>query len=257
MDPDTWASPGTGTSDSPMRLPIGTPLTTRRSLEPWFAWTSTPSVYSRPGRRSLREDVPTPPLKPWQIMPVPPPTLPSGTGPSVAFAIASATCSGRTCVPNPSLRCPSQVSPTTGRIPPSSSSRDAPRAAHLTSPSYTAPTLRVDVSAMGDRSIPDSRSQCIPVTSPQPLRTWNPADSGSLHGSPGCGRITVTPVRTGPRPTTSSPSPSISVTCPTLTPGTSVMQSRCPGTPSPTTRPVSRKRGIFTPAVAWWPVGGP
>jgi hypothetical protein len=30
--------------------------------------------------------VPIPPLNPWQIIPVPPPTLPSGTGPAAAAA---------------------------------------------------------------------------------------------------------------------------------------------------------------------------
>ena len=33
------------------------------------------------GRRARRDAVPMPPLNPWQIIPVPPPTLPSATGP--------------------------------------------------------------------------------------------------------------------------------------------------------------------------------
>ena len=45
---------------------------------------------------STRDAVPIPPLKPWQIIPVPLPTAPSSTGPSSAAANASWTCSGRT-----------------------------------------------------------------------------------------------------------------------------------------------------------------
>ena len=36
---------------------------------------------SSPSMRTTRELVPVPPLNPWQIMPVPPPTLPSATAP--------------------------------------------------------------------------------------------------------------------------------------------------------------------------------
>src|SRR5260221_8444170 len=46
----------------------------------------------------------------------------------------------------------------------------------------------------------------------------------------------------GPVPTTSGPSPSISVTCPTRTPGTSVIALRGPGRPRPMTMPRSRAR---------------
>ena len=37
-----------------------------------------------------REPVPVPPLKSWQIIPVPPPTFPSGTAPFEAPSIAEA-----------------------------------------------------------------------------------------------------------------------------------------------------------------------
>ena len=57
-----------------------------------------------------------PPLKPWQTIPVPPPTAPSSTAPPSAPASAEATCSGLTWKPLMSLRKPSQVSPTTGRL---------------------------------------------------------------------------------------------------------------------------------------------
>ena len=45
---------------------------------------------------AARDEVPIPPLKPWQIIPVPLPTAPSRTAPSRAPANASCTCSGRT-----------------------------------------------------------------------------------------------------------------------------------------------------------------
>src|SRR6185369_13446399 len=49
-----------------------------------------------------------------------------------------------------------------------------------------------------------------------------PASTRSVNTAPG-GRMAVTPVRTGPLPTTRGPSPQISVVCPTRTPATSVM----------------------------------
>ena len=56
------------------------------------------------------------------------------------------------------------------------------------------------------------------------------------------GRIAVTPVRTGPCPTTSRPSPSMSVVWPTRTPGTSVMAFTGPVGTWPMAKPRSRKR---------------
>ena len=44
-------------------------------------------------RRRTRDAVPMPPLKPWQSIPVPPPTLPSATGPPRAPSSALMTCS--------------------------------------------------------------------------------------------------------------------------------------------------------------------
>ena len=38
---------------------------------------------------TTREEVPIPPLKSWQIIPVPPPTLPSATGPGAAASSAA------------------------------------------------------------------------------------------------------------------------------------------------------------------------
>ncbi len=106
---------GAGTSSRLRTIPTGTPFTWNRSRRPWLACTSTPTVKPPRSGGSTREAVPTPPLKAWLIMPVPPPTLPSGTGPAVAAPTASATCSALTWKPLMSLRTPSQVSPTTGR----------------------------------------------------------------------------------------------------------------------------------------------
>ena len=57
-----------------------------------------------------------PPLNSWRIMPVPPPTQPSSTGPDAAESSAAHKCSGRTCIPLMSESQPSHVSPTTGSI---------------------------------------------------------------------------------------------------------------------------------------------
>src|SRR5690606_11409377 len=53
------------------------------------------------------------------------------------------------------------------------------------------------------------------------------------------GRTAVTPVRTGPSPTTSFPLPLTSVTCPTVTPATSVIALCAPVSP-PNVMPRSR-----------------
>src|SRR6185436_5972068 len=90
---------------------------------------------------------------------------------------------------------------------------------------------------------PDSRIHSSPVSSPLPFIVAVPAKSGSTHTSPSWGTITVTPERTGPCPTTSSPSPEINVVCPTRTPATSVIALNGPGVPSPITMPRSRARG--------------
>src|SRR6185312_9183110 len=80
----------------------------------------------------------------------------------------------------------------------------------------------------------------MPVISPLPFWEKKPAKTGSLKFFPR-GRMAVTPVRTGPLPTTSLPSPEISVVKPTSTPGTSVIASAGPGVPSNGT-PRSRAR---------------
>src|SRR4051794_13266532 len=108
--------------------------------------------------------------------------------------------------------------------------------------SRTVPTERVFVIPIGPWSMPASRIHSRPVSSPLPFSVKAPANSGSLHTSPSWGRITVTPVRTGPSPTTSGPEPRMSVVWPTRTPRTSVIAFRGPGVPSPITIPRSRAR---------------
>src|SRR4051812_33478477 len=57
-----------------------------------------------------------------------------------------------------------------------------------------------------------------------------------------CGTIIVTPVRTGPSPTTRPPSPRITVAWPTRTQPTSVIALAGPGRPCPIATPRSRAR---------------
>lgn len=90
-------------------------------------------------------------------------------------------------------------------------------------------TLKVLVSTMGLWRYPDSSIQMTPVNSPQPFRLYQAAKTGRI--SPPQGKIAVTPVRTGPAPTCSFPFPEISVSCPTVTPFTSVMAFHAPGVP--------------------------
>src|SRR5579872_3858679 len=89
---------------------------------------------------------------------------------------------------------------------------------------------------------PESSTQVVPVISPLPFRVNQAAKTASLLALPR-GWIAVTPVRTGPLPISSLPSPEISVVCPTSTPLTSVIALLGPGVPSNGT-PRSRARGL-------------
>src|SRR5262249_9752228 len=90
---------------------------------------------------------------------------------------------------------------------------------------------------------PDSSTQVVPVISPLPFSDHQPANTGVFIDSLPRGRTAVTPVRTGPLPTCSLPSPEISVVCPTVTPETSVIALSGPGVQSKGT-PRSRARGL-------------
>ena len=112
---------------------------------------------------------------------------------------------------------------------------------HSSVASRTVPTLKVLVMSTGPSSIPDSSTHVVPVISPLPLSVNQPANTVSPRACPR-GRIAVTPVRTGPLPTTRLPLPLMSVTSPTSTPATSVIALYFPGVPSNGT-PRSRARG--------------
>src|SRR5580704_5291428 len=109
--------------------------------------------------------------------------------------------------------------------------------------SRTTPTLWVFVIITGPSRKPDSSTHVVPVISPLPLSDHQPAKTGLDMVSFPRGRIAVTPVRTGPLPIWSFPSPDIRVVCPTVTPEMSVIALSGPGVPSKGT-PRSRARGL-------------
>ena len=82
---------------------------------------------------------------------------------------------------------------------------------HFTAASETAPTLNVFVRKMGVSMSPHSMSWVIPDTSPAPFRMKPPPTTRCSKMLRSLGRMAVTPVRTGPLPTTSCPDPEISV----------------------------------------------
>src|SRR6478672_901274 len=108
--------------------------------------------------------------------------------------------------------------------------------------SRTTPTLWVLVIATGPSSRPLSCTHVVPVISPLPFSVNHAAKTGSWFDLPR-GWTIVTPVLTGPCPTTRLPMPATSVVCPTSTPATSVIASTGPGTP-PIGRFKSRSRGF-------------
>src|SRR6266704_1207265 len=128
---------------------------------------------------------------------------------------------------------------------------------YWTTPSITRPMFIVLVSRIGTSSAPCVSIQMLPVISPVPFITQVAAGTLSRHRSPPCGRIAVTPVRTGPFPGTSFPAPRLSVTCPTRTPFTSVMASSGPGASRPMTIPSSRTRRRGPSASARGAAGAP
>ena len=81
--------------------------------------------------------------------------------------------------------------------------------------------LRSPVSAIHSR----------PVISPLPFSEKLPAKAGSRQTSPPWGMTAVTPVRTGPWPTTGGASPEMRVVWPTRPPATSVIALTLAGRP--------------------------
>src|ERR1035437_3365636 len=142
---------------------------------------------------------------------------------------------------------PSYVSAATGSCQ-GCTSRRPPRVSHAMIASRTTPTLCVFVMPIGPSRNPPSVIQVVPVISPFPLYAYQLAKTGSRLSFPR-GKTTVTPVRTGPWPTTSRPSPSISVVKPTSTPATSVIASSRPAVP-PMGSARSRSRGRETDCAA-------
>src|SRR3984893_19097400 len=143
-----------------------------------------------------------------------------------------------------SLSQPSQVSPTTGsdhQYPVASAPPCATR--HWMTASRTTPTLCVLVIITGPSRNPDSSIHVVPVISPLPLSDHQPANTGLFMESLPRGRTAVTPVRTGPLPTWSLPSPEMRVVSRTVTPATSVIALSGPGVPS-NGMPRSRARGF-------------
>ena len=96
---------------------------------------------------------------------------------------------------------------------------------------------------IGDSSSPYSSTCDRPVISPAPLRTPMAAGTGAANAERSCGWMAVTPVRAGPLPTRSAPSPWMTVVCPTRTPSTSVIAFSGPGGKLPMMMPRSRRRG--------------
>src|SRR5207247_9066365 len=144
-----------------------------------------------------------------------------------------------------SLSQPSQVSATTGRLHQYPVLSAAPcLIRHAITASRATPTLCVFVITIGPSRKPLSSTHAVPVISPLPLSEKTPAYTGSLSELCPRGTITVTPVRTGPLPTSSLPSPLISVVYPTSTPATSVIALNFPGVPS-NGIPRSRARTIL------------
>src|SRR5258708_12688974 len=91
---------------------------------------------------SRLEEVPMPPLNPLQIIPVPPPTFPSTTGPVTAESIARRASSFFTWNPLMSFSQPSQGSATTGSAHPLvvvAGCSSAPRHAITASPTPPTP----------------------------------------------------------------------------------------------------------------------
>src|SRR5689334_6960813 len=152
-----------------------------------------------------------PPLKPYETIPVPAPTVPSFTGPLTAPLSADTTSASDTCRPWMSLRRPSSHSATTG-VKVSSVMPISGYCAiiQVITPLATLGTFNVLVSAIGYSKNPDSLTQASPVISPVPLSTNDPAATFLCHTS-SRGMTTVTPVRTGPWPGLSGPSPEIRV----------------------------------------------
>ena len=146
-----------------------------------------PALRGSPGRGrrrcgpppALREAVPIPPLNPWQIIPVPPPTAPCCTGPAVARTRAPRTRARRE---RACPRCRSAGRRRSRRRPAGARRRGSRACCAATIASRTTPTENVLVRPTGVVSRPDSRIHSSPVSSPLPFRRCAPAKHGLAVG---------------------------------------------------------------------------
>src|SRR5215204_2543784 len=187
-----------------------------------------------------REEVPIPPFQPNATVPVPAPTAPSSTIPSLALAIAARTCSRVTCSPRMSLSDPSLVSPTSALTDRTLSLPGCARV-QRTVASSAIPTDNVLVSTIGDSIVPSSSTCVEPASLPNALPTNTAPATFCWNRFPPWGRIAVTPVRMF--------SPVTIVVWPTRTPPTSVIALFAPGSIDPGAIPRSRARGRDCEAV--------
>ena len=163
--PSSTPLPGSGTASGPIRSPTGIAV----HAQPRAA--AVVRLHEHADHPAVLDDArgrADPALEAVADHPGAAADAPSSTAPPLAAASADATCSGLTWKPLMSLRTPSQVSPTTGRLqrPPS------PCCAAATSASRTTPTECVFVSPIGVVSSPESRIHSSPVSSPLPLILW-------------------------------------------------------------------------------------
>ena len=218
--------------------PTGCPPICRSARLPWFVCASTPSVKRSLSISRTREAEPTPPFRPWQVVPLPQPTPPSAKS-ARAASMAANTCSRVTARSRMSLSDASLHSHTTGLSDvtaiPSASQR---RKVYSTSASCTMPTFSVFVSAMGVSSVPSSSTCTSPSVFPKPFSTKDAATDLFVNGFSAQGSTTVTPVLWRAL--------SI-VACPTRTPGTSARLSSAPEGRRPMVSPMSRAFILFTP----------
>ena len=165
--------------------PTGTPATVSRSRSPKFVSSSTPTVW--PGGMT-RDDVPMPPLKPRQDMPVPAATAPSSGGGADAARREGRAHAPRarrsvdTCIRRQSLRKESSHSPTTGITTSSATLRvllERDLAGRVVHPAQLHRRRQEDRRLERAPLLADRK----PVHSPAPLSTAPPAASGRRYAS--------------------------------------------------------------------------
>src|SRR5206468_3817517 len=106
------------------------------------------------------------------------------------------------------------------------------------------PTAWLDVRYTGVSRTPHSAIEIDPVSSPAPFKTAVPAGTGCAQSvSTRAGSTALTPVRATPRPSGYAGSSRQTVTCPTVTPLTSVIAFAGPASNRPIRRPSWRSRG--------------